>query len=215
MIYSIEFILLMGYKKNNNKLWPSFIQIRWYARAAHRTKKPSKVWWRFKPVKMDYINDFRTRRNERILKVFLFIISVIYLFLSGLTVCRAETAYAGLVKTVGRSAFVVRNGDSLEAVPGMRIQKGDIVRTGDKGSIGLIFTDDTIISMGSKSEITIEDYLFDPVKGKLSFVARMIQGTISFISGQITKLSPSSVRLETPAATIGVRGTHFLVKIEG
>ena len=96
----------------------------------------------------------------------------------------------------------------------MKIQIGDVVKTGDKGGIGLIFTDDTIISMGSKSEITIEDYLFEPIEGKLSFIARMIQGTISFISGQITKLSPESVRLETPAATIGVRGTHVLVKVE-
>ena len=96
----------------------------------------------------------------------------------------------------------------------MKVQIGDIVKTDDKGGIGLIFTDDTIISMGSKSEIVIEDYLFEPTDGKLSFIARMIQGTVSFISGKITKLSPDSVRLETPAATIGVRGTHILVKVE-
>jgi hypothetical protein len=166
-------------------------------------------------VNLDYIDQFMACKNEKFLRIFLIVILAISFFLSNLTICRAENTYAGLVKTVNSSAFVVRNGDSLEAVPGMKIQIGDIVKTGDKGSIGLIFTDDTIISMGSKSEITIEDYLFDPINGKLSFVARMIQGTISFISGQITKLSPSSVRLETPAATIGVRGTHFLVKVEG
>jgi len=153
--------------------------------------------------------------QKNALRIFPVAILAIFFIASGVTICCAETQHAGIVKTVNRSAFVVRGGDSLEAVPGMKIQTGDIVKTGDNGSIGLIFSDDTIISMGSKSEITIEDYLFEPVEGKLSFVARVIKGTISFISGQITKLSPGSVRLEIPAATIGVRGTHFLVKVEG
>jgi hypothetical protein len=149
------------------------------------------------------------------MKISLILISAVTIFLTSPGICIADPAYAGIVKTVDKKAFVVRNGDSLEAVPGMEVHIGDIVKTGDQGRIGLIFTDDTIISMGSKSEIAIEDYLFEPVKGKLSFVTRMIQGTISFISGQINKLSPGSVRVETPAATIGVRGTHFLVKVEG
>jgi len=141
------------------------------------------------------------------------ILTIVFV-LSSLTIGYAGTEFSGIVKTVKSSAFVVRNGVCSEAVPGMKIQIGDIVKTDDKGGIGLIFTDDTIISLGSKSEIAIQDYLFEPIDGKLSFVARMIQGTFSFISGQITKISPDSVRLETPAATIGVRGTHILVKVE-
>ena len=141
-------------------------------------------------------------------------ILTISIFLSSLTIGYAETKFAGIIKTVKSNACVVRNGVRLQAVPGMKIQIGDVVQTDDNGGIGLIFSDDTIISMGSESEIAIEDYLFEPIEGKLSFVAKMIQGTISFISGQITKLSPGSVRLETPAATIGVRGTHILVKVE-
>ena len=43
----------------------------------------------------------------------------------------------------------------------------------------------------------------------------MFQGTFSYLSGQISKLVPGAVRLETPDATIGMRGTHVLVKVEG
>jgi hypothetical protein len=153
--------------------------------------------------------------QENLLRILFVAILAIIFFMGDTTVGWAETQYAGIIKKVNGRAFVVRDGMRLEAFRGMRIRIGDMVKTGDDGSIGLIFTDDTIISMGSKSEITIEDYLFEPFKGKLSFVARMIQGTISYISGQITKLSPGSARLEIPAATIGVRGTHFLVKVEG
>jgi hypothetical protein len=137
----------------------------------------------------------------------------ISIFLASLTIGYTETKFAGIVKTVKNNACVVRNGVCFEAVPGMKIQISDVVKTGNDGGIGLIFSDDTIISMGSKSEIAIADYLFEPIEGQFSFVAKMIQGTISFISGQITKLAPESVRLETPAATIGVRGTHILVKV--
>jgi hypothetical protein len=152
-------------------------------------------------------------KENSLRKSFIVMLTISFILFGG-TIGYAETKFAGIVKTVKGSAFVVREAVCSEAVPGMKIQIGDVVKTGDIGSIALIFTDDTIISLGSKSEITIEDYLFEPIEGKLSFIARMIQGTLSFISGRITKLSPGSVRLETPAATIGVRGTHVLVKVE-
>ena len=91
---------------------------------------------------------------------------------------------------------------------------GDVINSGRDGSVGLIFSDDTIISMGPSTELAVEDYLFEPVEGKLAFIARIIKGTVSYLSGQISKLSPESVKLVTPAATIGVRGTHVLVKVD-
>jgi hypothetical protein len=44
-------------------------------------------------------------------------------------------------------------------------------------------------------------------------VNELIKGTASFISGKMTKLSPDSVILETPSATIGVRGTTYHVMV--
>jgi hypothetical protein len=60
----------------------------------------------------------------------------------------------------------------------------------------------------------IEDFQFRPVKHELSFVGRMLRGTINYISGQIAKLAPEMVRLETPDATLGVRGTQVLVEVK-
>ena len=123
-------------------------------------------------------------------------------------------AFVGLVKSVEGQAFVTRGGETKDVVAGMEIKMGDIVKTGDGGSVGLIFSDDTIISMGPRTELAIEDYLFEPVEGKLAFIARILKGTVSYLSGQIAKLSPESVELVTPAATIGVRGTHVLIKVD-
>jgi hypothetical protein len=96
----------------------------------------------------------------------------------------------------------------------MKVMKGDSVTTGSNGKVGLIFEDDTVISLGSNSRIAIENFLFQPSEKKLSFVARMYQGTASFLSGQIAKLAPQQVQVETPHATVGTRGTHYLVKVD-
>jgi hypothetical protein len=122
---------------------------------------------------------------------------------------------AGIVKSVKGRAIISRHGQSLEAADGMKILMGDIVQTTEAGSIGLIFGDDTVVSMGPTSEMVIEEYYFVPIEGKLSFIVRFIRGTIAYLSGQISKLSPQSVRLDTPVATIGVRGTQILIKLGG
>ena len=134
------------------------------------------------------------------------------LILGNMTLCMAEPDCIGIVKSVTRDAFVIRKGETTPAVVNMKIMNKDIVKTGPQGAIGFILKDDTVISMGPESQIVIDDFIFDPAQKNMSFIARMLHGTASYFSGQIVKLSPESVRFETPMATIGMRGTHFLVK---
>ncbi len=143
--------------------------------------------------------------------VFIFLWAVIG---ATLNVSAQATAFAGIVKTIDGDAVIERDGQAVEAIEGMTVHMGDVVKTRSPGSIGLVFRDDAVLSMGPDSTVVIDDYLFEPVEGKLSFIAKILQGTVSFISGQITKLSPESVNLVTPAATIGVRGTRVLVKVD-
>jgi hypothetical protein len=126
----------------------------------------------------------------------------------------AEGDVIGSVKNLQGQAAVVRNEQSLPAHVGMRLVKGDLLKTGMDGILGIILRDDTVLSLGPNSEIALADYAFAPHEGKLSLVTRMLKGTAAYLSGQIGKLSPQSVRFETPVATIGIRGTLFAVKIE-
>ena len=96
----------------------------------------------------------------------------------------------------------------------IRFYQNDIIRTGAESSVGIIFEDNTILSLGPKSEIVIDEYVFAPEKGMLSMITRMVKGTASYISGIIGRQSPESVKFQTPDATIGIRGTQFLVKVE-
>ncbi len=121
---------------------------------------------------------------------------------------------AGIIKAVSGDVFITSAQTTIRAVSNMKIMQGDSVKTGNNGKAGLIFDDDTVIGLGPDSEISIDQFLFDPVNKQLSFITRMIHGTFSFLSGQITKLAPKKVILETPDATLGVRGTKFLVKVD-
>ena len=136
------------------------------------------------------------------------------LILIGSGTSATADAFVGVVKTLEGGAVITRNGKTIAVGTGMEIQQTDCVKTDQRGYVGLVFSDDTRISIGPNTEIAIDDYLFEPLEKKLSFVLRLIRGTLSFLSGQIAKLSPESVQLVMPAATIGVRGTHVLMKVD-
>ncbi len=144
----------------------------------------------------------------------IFFILVAALFAAGPVQVYAAATHVGIVKSVMGQAQIVRGPESISAEVNVKLVNGDLVKTGLDGKVGLVFEDDTVVSMGPNSQFRIEEFQFQPADKKLSFVARMIQGTASFLSGQIAKLAPHMVRLETPDATIGLRGTHVLVKVE-
>ncbi len=137
-----------------------------------------------------------------------------FFLLAGSLPCMAQIELVGIVKSVSGEVFLTSSQSTTRAIPNMQINQGDYIKTGTKSSIGLIFTDDSVVSLGPNSEMSIQSFLFNPVDQELSFVVRMVQGTFSFITGQIAKLAPSKVKLVTPDATLGVRGTKFLVKID-
>ncbi len=121
----------------------------------------------------------------------------------------------GSIKTVQSNASILRNGVPIPAQTGAKIFNGDVLKTDHTGSIGVIFKDDALVSLGPNSQVNIDEFLFNPMEGRYSFLCRLIRGTAAFVSGQIAKLSPESMRVRTPVAEIGVRGTYFAVQAEG
>jgi hypothetical protein len=122
---------------------------------------------------------------------------------------------AGYIKTTKGTVQIIRQGQTLQPRVGDKVLKDDVFRTGANGSLGMTFKDDALLSLGPDSRVVIKDYAFSPAEGKLSFVARILKGTAVFLSGIITKLAPDSVRLETPHANIGFRGTRVAVQVKG
>jgi hypothetical protein len=121
----------------------------------------------------------------------------------------------GKIKTCKGDVVVIRSGEEIAMNNGDKLYQNDLIRTQADSSVGVILEDNTILSLGSKSEIVIDEYVFAPEKGNLSMFIRMLKGTATYVSGIIGHQSPESVNFQTPDATIGIRGTEFLIKVEG
>jgi hypothetical protein len=125
----------------------------------------------------------------------------------------AEDNIIGSLRKVAGSAEIIRQGQSLPARDNQQLMRGDVLRTGADGSMGVILRDDTVLSLGPKSELAMDEFDFSPVEDKLSLVGKMTKGTATFLTGKIGQMRPEAVRVETPNGTIGVRGTQFLVQV--
>lgn len=140
-----------------------------------------------------------------------FILSGILVLVAASVAWAGETI--GFVKTVSGEASVIDSGKTISARVGSPIRMGNVLRTGPKGSMGVTFKDNTVMSFGPDTELTVDEYVYAPGAGKLSFGASMSRGSLQVISGVIAKLKPQAVNIKTPSAMIGCRGTHFLVKV--
>lgn len=117
----------------------------------------------------------------------------------------------GQVKVAHGTVTIERAGEALPATPGARVQQGDLIRTGADSSVGITMSDDSLLSAGPNSELALDEYRFDPTTNDGRFDTKLSKGTLAVVSGRIAKQSPKSMTVHTPGATLGVRGTEFVV----
>ena len=125
----------------------------------------------------------------------------------------AAAADIGQVKVSKGQVSIEREGRSLPAAVGTRVQTADVVRTGADGSIGITMDDDSLLSAGPNSVLSLDRYTFDPTTSKGRFDASLNRGTLAVISGRIAKQAPDAMTVRTPTAVLGVRGTEFVVSV--
>lgn len=126
----------------------------------------------------------------------------------------AEEAPIGYVKTVSGEASVTTNTKAVKAEVGTAVFQGSTLRTGRNASLGVTFKDETLMSFGADTELTVDEYLYAPGQGKLKLGSKLARGSLNYVSGVIAKLQPEAVSVRTPSGTIGVRGTQFVVRVE-
>jgi hypothetical protein len=140
---------------------------------------------------------------------------VVILVIATATPAQAQQpSAAGRIKVVSGSAFIVRKSNLVPARVGQDVYAADGLRTGADGRIGVTLKDDTRISLGPSSEVRLERFNYAAADGSLGLVLRIVRGVAAYVSGRIAKLSPDSIRLETPAAIVGVRGTSLAIRVE-
>lgn len=127
-------------------------------------------------------------------------------------VAAAAIEDAGHIKVSKGSVQIERAGQRLAAPVGQTVREGDVVITGADGSVGITFRDNSLLSLGPDSVLSIDRYIFDSTTHQGSFDSSLKQGTLAAVSGKLAKQSPDAMKVKTPAAILGVRGTEFLVR---
>jgi hypothetical protein len=130
-------------------------------------------------------------------------------------VCGPAPALAndvGMVKVSRGAASIERAGQRLPAAAGTRVREGDAIVTGPDGSIGVTFSDNSLLSLGPDSRLVVERFVFDATTHKGAFESSLERGTLAGVSGRIAKQAPDAMKVRTPAALLGVRGTEFAVR---
>jgi hypothetical protein len=131
--------------------------------------------------------------------------------LVGLLASAAVAQDVGRVKTMKGTVHIERGGQRQPALVGAGVQLADTLVTGPDGAVGVTLADDTVLSAGPNSVLAIERFAYDGVKpGALE--ATLTKGTLAVVSGRIAKQAPDAMRVRTPAAILGVRGTEFVVR---
>jgi hypothetical protein len=119
-----------------------------------------------------------------------------------------------VVESKGTGCQIERNKQKLPGDKGSTIESMDTYITGN--CVGnIVFKDDTKAKITENSKLLIDDFVFDTKKsdaGKL--VLKVAMGTVRYASGQIAKNNPQQVGIQTPTATIAVRGTDFTMTID-
>lgn len=113
----------------------------------------------------------------------------------------------------GDSLIERKIGEDVASEVDVDIFSYDTIRTA-KSKTAIEFIDTTRVDVTEHSKLVIDEFVYDPNKktGKLSLKASL--GTVRYASGQIAKNNPTSIKITTPTATIGVRGTDFSMTVD-
>lgn len=123
---------------------------------------------------------------------------------------------AGFVKSVRGSVQLLNGaGAARTASPGDALGAVDRIVTGPDSSASVVLRDDTTLVVGPSSRLDLKEFHFDGTTRDGGILLSLLRGSMRMITGLIGKTNPDAVRIETQTATIGIRGTDFIVQADG
>ena len=118
----------------------------------------------------------------------------------------------GHVTKLQGNATVTRNGVSITLHQGDNVEKGDVVQSGSDSTLGITFIDGTVFGLSSNARMVLNEMVYDAGGSSNSTLFSLVAGTISFVAGETAK--HGDMKIDTPVATMGIRGTAVLVEID-
>ena len=131
--------------------------------------------------------------------------------------CLAQPVLAneiGQVKNVTAGGIeVVRGGATMRAQSGFRLMEGDIVVTRPGQRVGITFLDNTRMAVAPSSRVIISRYRYDRARESGESLMRVERGAVGVDSGNLSR--SGRMQFQTPTSTLGVRGTTFVIEVDG
>ncbi|HUB97152.1 MAG TPA: FecR domain-containing protein [Stellaceae bacterium] len=135
--------------------------------------------------------------------------------LVNISASRADDAAIAQIKKESGTVYATRDGKRVDIKAGDELYEKDVLDTGADGTIGVTFTDNSVLSLGPNSEVSLAEYRFDSSNFNGAMTTDIKKGTLTMVSGDIARSSPGAMKVTTPTAILGVRGTSFAVDVGG
>jgi len=123
-------------------------------------------------------------------------------------------AVGSITELSNNPANIERKGSSVTGSKGTQVEMADVVKTA-AGKTGITFVDDTRVQVNENSKLVIDEFVYDPNNKKGGKLAMNVAlGTVRYASGAVAHNNPDKVKINTPTATIAVRGTDFTATVD-
>jgi FecR protein len=129
-------------------------------------------------------------------------------------VCTNTFAGIGTITEQEGQVNIKRGNGNLVGTKDTSLEMLDTIIT-NKNKSGITFNDDTTVNVTENSKLEIDDFVYDPnSKGAGKLALKVALGTVRYASGKVAHENPNSVKINTPTATIAVRGTDFVMAVD-
>ena len=128
------------------------------------------------------------------------------------TKAQAQAANIGDISELNGSAQIVRDKPYVADLD-FAIQSNDEAIT-TNGRMAITFLDDSQVKLTEHSQLIIDEYIYDPDPSKAKMALTFGLGTARFITGKLATINKENIFIETPSATVGIRGTDFTITID-
>ena len=126
----------------------------------------------------------------------------------------ANANTSNFIGVVGAAIGEIKNQNNESLVDGSKIFFGDTIISKEKSNAQILFLDQTVLTLGEDTELTIDEFIYDPKSHEGSFISNVKSGTVKFITGQISKQNPDNLEVKVPSGVLGARGTEFIILSE-
>ena len=137
-----------------------------------------------------------------------------FLKLTAILLLFTNISYSSEIGIVGFVIGDAFNQDGKKLNVGDPIYFGDTITTNEGGKSQILFVDQTVMTVGSNTELTIDEFVYDAENTDGKLLSTIKSGSVKILTGKISEKNPENLVVETPAGTIGTRGTEFKAAVD-